>query len=111
MVKSLIVSAFILIVGCSRNNNGQSIKDAPEWLQNKIDTMMSYPEYEGTKLYRYKWKGATIYHFEIHNSTCLYCAMYIQNGEPLWFANESEFQEFLHNKTEDTFLWEWTQKL
>ena len=97
--------------GCLRKHNIPSVNDAPEWLQSKIDTMLVYQEYEGTKLYRYRWRGAAIYHFEIPNSTCLYCAMYLQNGDTLFFANESEFRDFLHNKTDSTLIWEWSEKL
>ena len=73
--------------------------------------MSAYEEYEGTVLYRYKWKGAYVYHFEIPNSTCKYCAMYLQSGDTVLFANESEFQDFLHNKTDDELLWEWQGRL
>jgi hypothetical protein len=112
MTKFIFVVSFLLLlpVGCQRNNDVQSIKDVPEWLQAKIDTMSLYQEYEGTQLYRYKWRGASVYHFIIPNSTCLYCALYIQSGDTLFFAHETEFQDFLHNKIDDALLWEWSGK-
>jgi hypothetical protein len=113
MFRIIFISTLLLlfVCGCHKYNSIQSIKEAPEWLQNKIDTMSLYQEYEGTILYRYKWQGAYIYHFEIPNSTCLYCAMYIQSGDTLLFVNESEFQDFLHNKTDSALIWEWHEKL
>jgi hypothetical protein len=113
MIKVIFVSSFLLllIIGCHRENNVQSVKDAPEWLKSKIDTMLSYQEYEGTRLYHYKWNGADIYHFEIPNSTCLYCAMYLQSGDTLLFSSETEFQDFLRSKTDSTLIWEWPEKL
>ena len=113
MIKTICLSSILLflIVCCHRGNNIQSVKDVPDWLQSKIDTMSSYEEYEGTILYRYKWKGAYVYHFDIPNSTCKYCAMYVQSGDTLYFANEPELQDFLHKKTDEEFLWEWRRNL
>jgi hypothetical protein len=99
---------FLLVIGCQKDHTASSIDHAPEWLQAKLDTMSSYEEYEGTTLYRYKWNGADIYHFEIPNSTCLYCEMYTQGGDKIFFASETEFQDFLKTKKDSSLIWEWT---
>lgn len=88
MYRFIIISSFLFLfmLNCQKENSMEPFdyeRDTPTWLKAKIDSISSNPEYFGTKVYRYEWKGYLVYHIEIPISSCAYCELYDQKGKKL----------------------------
>jgi len=113
MYRVVFISSLLLLLafGCNKEASVEVTSDIPNWLQDKIDSMSINQYYVGTVVYRYKWNNEYVYHIEIPISSCAYCEVYNYNGTKIQFENDTQFQDFLNNKTDQVLIWEWTKKL
>ncbi len=99
ILNSILIS--LLLFGCKNTVGPFSCdSDAPDWLITKLESETQSYDYFGTKVYRYEWKGESVYHIEVSISSCAFCELYDENGDPMVFADEEEFHDF-HEVTED----------
>ena len=113
MVKYLKIFLFIIVFynlcSCIKDTSPISTGDTPDWLNNYIENIQDNPDYFGTIIYRYNWKGNFIYHIMIPISSCAYCEVYYHSGEKIVFENNM-LQDFMNNKKNEVIVWEWKEK-
>ena len=97
----------LLVFGCNKETSVEVTNDIPHWLQDKIDSMSINQYYVGTVVYRYKWNNEYVYHIEIPISSCAYCEAFNQSGIKIQFTSDTQFQDFLNNKTDQVLIWAW----
>jgi hypothetical protein len=109
MNRPIFISSLLLLLafGCHKETSVESTNDIPKWLQVKIDSMSANRDYFGSLIYRYKWSNEYYYHIEIPISSCAYCEVYNQNGTKIQFTSDTQFQDFLTNKTDQVLIWAW----
>ena len=80
-------------------------RDTPAWLKAKIELISESPSSFGATVYRYEWRGCSVYHIEISLSSCAYCELYDRDGTRLRFPDSATFEDFLANKRNQVVIW------
>jgi hypothetical protein len=114
MIRMVFISCLLvlLVLGCNKNAIKESSKDIPAWLQDKINSMSNERSYGGVKIYRYKWNGEQVYYIDNPISSCMYCELYNQSGNHIKIAdNDTQFIQFLGDKSNAVIIWKWADKL
>jgi hypothetical protein len=101
----------MLVFSCHKETSVEPSNNIPSWLKAKIDSMTTNQEYYGTEVYRYKWHNEYVYYIMIPISSCAYCDVYSQSGTKIQFENDTQFQDFINNKTDQVLIWKWPNKL
>ncbi len=108
MCRSILILSFLslLLANCHTEIVGIFVceKDTPVWLKAKIEpTDALY----GTRVYRYEWRGESVYYIENPISSCAYCELYDQDGAKIQLTDDPAFQDFLMNSENRTLICEW----
>ena len=106
-----ILALIFFLIGCSAGNGSEtynSNEDTPEWLSEKIDSILSASGHYNdlTKVYRYSWNKSFIYYFYNPLSSCMYCELYDQDGKKMMANNDSLLQNTLNTRDGEILIWE-----
>ena len=100
---------FFLLISCqSKSVEAFNFdRDCPEWLKIKIDSISTQSYYTGTVVNRYKWNDSYLFEFNIPLSSCMLCELYYIDGTKTNFPDDNTLQEYINNRTEKVFVWEY----
>jgi len=78
----------------------------PDWFLNLIEEVESDTlYYAGSIIYQYEYSDSYFFHLTIPLSSCAYCRLYNCDGNIVEWSSETEFQDFLENRTNEIIIW------
>lgn len=78
----------------------------PDWFMNLIEEIENDSlYYGGSVIYQHKYQNTYFFHLDIPVSSCAYCRLYDCDGNLVEWSSETEFQDYLDNRTNETIIW------
>ena len=47
-----------------------------------------------------------VYHIEVPTSSCMFCELYDQSGNRMYFQSQAEFEDYRHNRKNGVLVWQ-----
>lgn len=109
MRSMLVVCCTVAALSCGCRGNGAGKpydfeRDAPVWLKAKVDSLATRPDYNAIAVFRYEWRGDTLYYISLPLSSCLYCELYDKDGRRYHVAHE-DMQAFIDADKHEKAIW------